>query len=52
MSRKPKNIRYFVVVELDIPDIELQQLHSHPESGLTKQFLLLVFLSFSRYLET
>jgi hypothetical protein len=28
MSRKPKNIRYFVVVELDIPDIELQQLHS------------------------
>jgi hypothetical protein len=49
MSRKPKNIRYFVVVELDI---ELQQLHSHPESGLTKQFLLLVFLSFSRYLET
>ena len=51
ISSKPKNKRYFVVVEPDIPDIELQQLNSHLEFVLTKQCLLLVFLSFSRYLE-
>ena len=52
MSSKAKNIRCFVVVEPDTPDIDLQQQHSHLESGLTKKCLHLVFLSFSRNLET
>lgn len=50
-SSKAKNIQYFVVVEPSIPDIGFQQLDSHLVSALTKQYLLLVFLSFSRYLE-
>lgn len=52
MSNRPKNIRCFVVVEPDTLDIDLQQLHLHPESVLTKQCLRLVFLFFSLYLET
>ena len=52
MSSKPNNIHYFVVVKPDIPDIELLQLDSRLEFVLTKQYLLLVFLSFSRHLET
>ena len=51
-DNKTKDIPYFVVVKLDIPDIGRQQLDSHLGSVLTERYLLLAFLSFSRYLES